>query len=94
MDLPLVPPWDQAGLHDTSTLKAFAPAVRRQVMEAVGRKLDVVLAARSPDYRTTDASQVAALRRLAQADRFGVTGLVAYTWSNRLAALPLLAASG
>ena len=58
MSLPLVPPWDQAGLYDTSTLKALAPAVRRQVTGAIGRKLDVVLAVRSPDYRPTDASQV------------------------------------
>lgn len=30
---------------NTSSLKSFAPAVRTQLMEAVGRKLDYVLAA-------------------------------------------------
>ncbi|MDQ3607215.1 MAG: BREX-1 system adenine-specific DNA-methyltransferase PglX, partial [Gemmatimonadota bacterium] len=79
---------------NTSTLKSFAPAVRRQLMEAVGRKLDVVLAAQTPDYLTTYASQVSALRRLAQTDRVGLIERVAYTWFNRLAALRYLDARG
>jgi type II restriction/modification system DNA methylase subunit YeeA len=75
---------------NTAALKSFAPAVRRQLMEAVGRKLDVVLAAQTPDYRTTFARQVEALRKLAHADRQGLIERVAYTWFNRLAALRYL----
>jgi hypothetical protein len=79
---------------NTTALKSFAPAVRRQLMEAVTRKLDFVLAAQTPDYLTTFAPQVAALRRLAQADRPGVIQRVAYTWFNRLTALRYLDARG
>lgn len=79
---------------NTSALKSFAPAVRRQLMEAVERKLDVVLAAESADYRTTYARQVKALAALAAADRQGLVDRVAYTWFNRLAALRYLDARG
>ena len=47
---------------NTSALKTFAPAVRKQLMEAVTRKLDFALTAQTPDYLTTFAPQVAALR--------------------------------
>ena len=43
---------------NTSALKTFAPAVRRQLMEAVTRKLDYVLTAQTPDYLSTYAPQV------------------------------------
>ena len=79
---------------NTSTLKSFAPAVRRQLMEAVTRKLDFVLSAKTPDYRTTFAPQVAALSKLEQADRAGLIERVAYTWFNRLAALRFMDARG
>jgi hypothetical protein len=79
---------------NTSALKTFAPAVRKQLMEAVTRKLDFVLTAQTPDYLTTFAPQVAALRRLAQADRPGLIERVAYTWFNRLAALRFMDARG
>ena len=79
---------------NTSALKAFAPAIRRQLIEAVTRKLDFVLAAQTPDYLTTYAPQVAALRALAQADRIGLIERVAYTWFNRLTALRYLDARG
>ena len=79
---------------NTSALKTFAPAVRRQLMEAVTRKLDVALTAQTPDYLTTFAPQVAALRKLAQADRPGLIERVAYTWFNRLAALRFMDARG
>src|ERR1039458_3990786 len=71
---------------NTAALKTFAPAVRKQLMEAVTRKLDFALTAQTPDYLTTFARQVAALRKLAQADRAGIIERVAYTWFNRLAA--------
>jgi len=52
-----------------SALKTFAPAVRRQLMGAVTRKLDSVLAAQTPDYLTTYKTQVESLRGLAAEDR-------------------------
>jgi hypothetical protein len=79
---------------NTSALKTFAPAVRKQLMEAVTRKLDFAIAAQTPDYLTTFAPQVAALRKLAQADRAGIIERVAYTWFNRLAALRFMDARG
>jgi hypothetical protein len=79
---------------NTSALRAFAPAVRRSLQEAIGRKLDVVLAAQTPDFRTTYAPQVAALRELARTDRAGLVERVAYTWFNRCAALRYLDARG
>ncbi len=36
---------------NTSSLKSFAPAVRRQLTEAVMRKLDYVLTGDTPDLR-------------------------------------------
>jgi hypothetical protein len=43
-----------------SALKTFAPAVRRQLMESITRKLDFALTTQTPDYLTTFAPQVAA----------------------------------
>ena len=51
---------------NTSALKAFAPAVRKQLIEAVSRKLDFVLSARTPDYLDTYASQVLRCENLLQ----------------------------
>src|SRR5262245_28860992 len=79
---------------NTSALKTFAPAVRRHLMEAVTRKLDFVLSAKTPDYLTTYKPQVEALRKLAAEDRPGLVERVAYTWFNRLAALRYLDAKG
>ena len=79
---------------NTSALKTFTPAVRRQLMEAVTRKLDFALSAKTPDFLTTYASQIAALRKLEQADRTGLIERVAYTWFNRLAALRFMDARG
>ena len=78
---------------NTSALKSFAPAVRTQLMEAVGRKLDYVLTADTPDLRQA-AGQVASLRREAGKHRAALIERVAYTWFNRLAALRFLDAQG
>ncbi len=75
-------------------LKAFAPTVRRQLIEAVTLKLNFVLTARTPDYLDTYARQVAALRTLEQEDRAGLIERVAYTWFNRFTALRFLDARG
>lgn len=69
-----------------SALKTFAPEVRRQLMEAVGRKLDFVLNCDTADLRAA-AAQVANLRSQAEANRTALIERVAYTWFNRLAAL-------
>jgi len=78
---------------NTSALKSFAPAVRRQLMEAVTRKLDYVLTADTPDLRTA-AAQVKSLRQEAERDRAALVERVAYTWFNRLAAIRFLDARG
>lgn len=78
---------------NTSSLKSFAPAVRRQLMEAVTRKLDYVLTADTPDLRAA-AEQVKTLRKEADRDRSGLVERVAYTWFNRFAAIRFLDARG
>jgi len=78
---------------DTSALKTFAPAVRRQLLEAVERKLDYVLTADTADHRAA-AAQVERLRSEAQRSRTKLIERVAYTWFNRLAALRFLDARG
>ena len=47
---------------NTAALKTFAPAMRRQLMEAVGRKLDLLLNSQTPDTLSTYAKQIAELR--------------------------------
>ena len=79
---------------DTSRLKSFAPAVRRKLHEAIGRKLDIVLAAQTADLRTTYEKQVASLREKSQNNRKALIEEAAYTWFNRLIALRYLDAQG
>lgn len=79
---------------DTSKLKSFAPSVRKRLHEAVGRKLDFVLAAQTPDLRTTYEKQVASLREKSQKNRKALIEEAAYTWFNRLTALRYLDAQG
>lgn len=76
-----------------SALKSFAPEVRRQLIEAVGRKLDYVLTADTADLRAMQ-TQRESLREQATLDRKGLIERVAYTWFNRLAALRFLDARG
>ena len=79
---------------DTSRLKSFAPAVRRKLHEAIGRKLDIVLAAQTPDLRTTYEKQVTSLREKSKKNRKALIEEAAYTWFNRLTALRYLDAQG
>lgn len=79
---------------DTSKLKSFAPAVRLKLHEAIGRKLDIVLAAQTPDLRTTYEKQVVSLREKNQKNRKALIEEAAYTWFNRLTALRYLDAQG
>ncbi len=79
---------------NTAALKTFAPSVRNQLLEAVTRKLDFVLTAKTPDFLTTYAPQIASLRKLAEQDRKGLIERVAYTWFNRLTALRFMDTHG
>ncbi|MEO8350691.1 MAG: class I SAM-dependent DNA methyltransferase, partial [Chthoniobacteraceae bacterium] len=78
---------------NTSSLKTFAPEVRRQLIEAIGRKLDFVLTADTADLRAMP-EQRKSLRQQAERDRKGLIERVAYTWFNRFAALGFLDARG
>jgi hypothetical protein len=79
---------------NTATLKTFAPAMRRQLIEAVGRQLDLLLLSQTPDALTTYAKQIAELRQQEQSNRKDLLERVAYSWFNRLAALRYLDARG
>ena len=74
-----------AGMH---------PAMRRQLMEAVGRKLDLLLNSQTPDTLSTYAKQIAELRDQQEKSREQLLERVAYTWFNRLCALRYLDAKG
>jgi len=79
---------------NTAALKSFAPAMRRQLIEAVGRKLDLLLTSQTPDTLSTYASQIAELSKRAAENREQLLEQVAYSWFNRLAALRYLDAKG
>ena len=79
---------------NTAALKTFAPAMRRQLLEAVGRKLDLLLNSQTPDTLSTNAKQIAELREEEAENREQLLERVAYTWFNRLCALRYLDARG
>jgi hypothetical protein len=79
---------------NTAALKTFAPAMRRQLLEAVGRKLDLLLNSQTPDTLSTYAKQIAELREQEAENRVQLLERVAYTWFNRLCALRYLDARG
>jgi hypothetical protein len=79
---------------NTAALKTFAPAMRRQLREAVGRKLDLLLNSQTPDTLSTYAKQIAELREQEAEKREQLLERVAYTWFNRLCALRYLDAKG
>jgi hypothetical protein len=79
---------------NTAALKTFAPAMRRQLLEAVGRKLDLLLTSQTPDTLSTYAEQIAELREQEEENREQLLERVAYTWFNRLCALRYLDARG
>ncbi|QNI68448.1 Putative Type IIC bifunctional restriction-modification protein with endonuclease and N6-adenine DNA methyltransferase activity [Synechococcus sp. BMK-MC-1] len=79
---------------NTAALKTFAPAMRRQLIEAVGRKLDLLLNSQTPDTLSTYTKQIAELRSEQEKSREQLLERVAYTWFNRLCALRYLDAKG
>ncbi len=78
---------------NTAKLKTFAPKVRRQLMEAVSRRLDVVLAGQTADLQAKE-KQRKELEKRAAVNYPGLIEQVAYTWFNRLAALRFFDARG
>ena len=79
---------------NTTALKTFAPAMRRQLIEAMGRKLDLLLHSQTPDTLSTYSKQIAELREQEEENRDQLLERVAYTWFNRLCALRYLDARG
>jgi type II restriction/modification system DNA methylase subunit YeeA len=79
---------------NTAALKTFAPAMRRQLLEAVGRKLDLLLNSQTPDTLSTYSKQIDELHEQEVDNREQLLERVAYTWFNRLAALRYLDARG
>jgi hypothetical protein len=79
---------------NTAALKTFAPAMRRQLIEAVGRKLDLLLHQASADTLTTAAGPIEELRLQEATNRQELLERVAYSWFNRLAAVRYLDARG
>jgi hypothetical protein len=79
---------------NTAALKTFAPAMRRQLIEAVGRKLDRLLHQISADTLTTTAGPINELRQQEATNRQELLERVAYSWFNRLAAVRYLDARG
>jgi len=79
---------------NTAALKIFAPAMRRQLLEAVGRRLDLLLHSQTPDTLSTYARQIAELREQEVKKQDQLLERVAYTWFNRLCALRYLDARG
>jgi hypothetical protein len=79
---------------NTAALKTFAPAMRRQLLEAVGRKLDLLLNSQTPDTLSTYAKQIAELREQEAENREQLLERVSYTWFNRFCALRYLDARG
>ena len=75
---------------NTAALKTFAPAMRRQLMEAVARKLDLLLNSQTPDTLSTFAKQIAELRDEQVNSSEQLLERVAYPWFNRLCALRYL----
>ena len=79
---------------NTAALKTFAPAMRRQLLEAVGRKLDLLLNSQTPDTLSTYSKQIGELHGQEAENREQLLERVAYTWFNRLCALRYLDARG
>jgi len=79
---------------NNAALKTFAPAMRRQLIEAVGRKLDRLVHQASADTLTTTAGPIEELRQQEAHNRQELVERVAYSWFNRLAAVRYLDARG
>jgi len=75
---------------NTAALKTFVPAVRRQLIEAVGRKLYRLFYQASGDTLTTAAGPIGELRQQEAHNRQELLERVAYSWFKRLAALRCL----
>ena len=75
---------------DTSKLKSFAPQARVRLQEQIGAKLDYVLRGDSAELRGK-SGQVESIRKASEAEgRTQYIERIAYTWFNRLSALPFI----
>ena len=78
---------------NTTSLKRFAQAARRKLMDQVAAKMEFVLTTDSSELREK-AKQINELRKeLNRTSREQLTERVAYTWFNRLAALRFMDAN-
>ncbi len=75
---------------NTSKLKKFAPSMRNFIIEAVGRKLDLLLNNVTPDSISTYSNQIEKIRIEQEKNRDELLERVAYTWFNRFCALRFL----
>lgn len=75
---------------DTSKLKSFAPACRRQLIAQIETKLEYVLTTRTPDLIAQEQLVESLRRDVARRGREVIVEETAYTWFNRLAALRYL----
>jgi len=79
---------------NTSTLKTFAQAARKKLIQLIGARLDYVLTADTVELRQ-QATQINELRTaLRKEGRDLLIERVAYIWFNRLAALRFMDANG
>ena len=83
----------QATEINTSQLKSFAQAARRQLLEQVEGRLQQVLAEGSLPRRENETAVEELEKQIAAASRQQVIERVAYTWFNRFCALRFMDAN-
>jgi type II restriction/modification system DNA methylase subunit YeeA len=77
-----------------NTLKSFARAARRKLMEQVTSKLNYVLTTDSAELRNKQNQIDELKKQIAETTKDDVIEKVAYTWFNRFAALRFMDANG
>ena len=80
-------------MMDTSALKRFAQAARRQLMEQVAARLDRVLTTDSAELREKEQAVKQLKEQIRATSRDAVIERVAYTWFNRFCALRFMDAN-
>ena len=73
-----------------NTLKSFARATRRKLIEQVTSKLDYVLTTDSAELRNKQNQIDELKKQIAETTKDDVIEKVAYTWFNRFAALRVI----
>ena len=80
-------------MMDTSALKRFAQAARRQLIEQVAARLDRVLSTDSAELREKEQALKQLNEQIKATSRDAVIERVAYTWFNRFCALRFMDAN-